>query len=143
LRHLREEKGYTLTQLCGKFQKIYNIALNPNLMGKIERSESRISTDVFLLLCQFYKVNLQFFFNLPEGYSDESRTASLLSENPRRKVISKFLLSASTDPWKFEMLADIIQILIPRIEGHFNDLKNDPSSVRTLKAASRQREDKW
>ncbi|MCE9500665.1 MAG: helix-turn-helix domain-containing protein [Leptospira sp.] len=139
LRYLREEKGYTLLQFCEKFRSKFNVKLNPNLIGKIERSESKIPTHIFLLICQFYKVNLQFFFSGADEYSDESQIIHLLSESPRRRLISKFLVSAVNEPWKYDLLADIIQILLPRIEGHFHDLGKENPNVRNLKAASKER----
>ena len=70
IRFLREDKGYTLGSLSKALKLNFGLRISSNLLGKIERGESKIQIDQFIILCKFYRVNLDFFFK--EFKIDES-----------------------------------------------------------------------
>jgi transcriptional regulator with XRE-family HTH domain len=98
IRFLREDKGYTLESLSKILKSNHGLKISHNLLGKIERGESKIQIDQFIILCKFYKVNLDFFFK--EFRIDESvqiKMDDLFQNRFATKIIQTVLEIMRTD----------------------------------------------
>lgn len=135
LRYLREDKGFTLEQLCEQVNKKYGLQIKPNLLGKIERSQSKIQTDLFIHLCDFFEVELSFFIPSKKNKQDQILQEKLdeLLQNPTGREIIRFLTSSPNQKWR-PLIHEMLKIFIPQIEIIIHNAEiNKPQKV--LKAA--------
>jgi len=140
LRFLREDKGYTLNQVCDLIYKKYSARINPNLLGKIERAESKIQTHIFLLLCKFYGVNSSFFIN--EKFQDENTKIfpnfdSMIGSAEGRELLLR-ISENSGSMQKLEIANDILRTLFPKLDLLIHQRPQEKSEF-VLKAASPRR----
>ncbi len=139
LRLLREDKGFTLNQICDLIYKKYSVRVNPNLLGKIERSESKIQTHIFLLFCKFYKVNSSFFL-IEKGIEENTKSSlifdSIIHSAEGRELLLR-LSENSDSKLKIEIANDILRSIFPRLDLLIHQ-KSQEKIEYVLKAASRK-----
>ncbi|MBE7412713.1 MAG: hypothetical protein L6Q54_02175 [Leptospiraceae bacterium] len=143
LRFLREDKGYTLNQICDLIFKKYSVKINPNLLGKIERAESKIQTHLFLLFCKFYNLNSSFFLNenkeeaISKSYSNFD---SIISTAEGRELLLR-VSEIRSSKIKLEIANDILRSLFSKLDKIIHDNLQDKNEF-ILKAASSQKSKK-
>jgi len=132
LRILREEKGITLEYLSRKMKSIFDLHISSNMLGKIERGESRLATDQFLSFCRFYKIDISYFF--PDDDTDKmpKEISSLISSAQGRECIRQ-LGKYSLREDILGIIVDFLKFIIPKIDVQHSDKIKDKS---LLKAAS-------
>lgn len=137
LRYLREDKGFTLDQLCEQLNKKYGLELKPNLLGKIERAESKLQTHLFIQLCNFYNVELSFFTSNKKNKQEQNLQEKLdeLLLHPTGREIIRFLTSSSNQKWR-PFIHEMLKVFIPQMEIIIHNLETGkPQTV--LKAAKK------
>lgn len=119
IRIFREDKGYTISQLCDQIYKKYAVKLNPNLIGKIERAETRIQIKTFLLLCDFFQININATFikhsDLQINESEEYNKF-FFSDKEGLELI-KNIHKLKNDIWKKKIVSVFINSIIPHFEN--------------------------
>lgn len=143
LRLLREEKGWSINEFCYSFLKKTEISLNPNLLGKIERGETRISIYYFFHICNFYNIspNEFFFENANVGKtSDDRNLLNYFIEDPIGKQV---LIKIKHHPNKF-LVFNAVFIFLNHFLEKFEEIifqeNKVPATSSVLKAASKTKE---
>ncbi|TGL62924.1 hypothetical protein EHQ64_08105 [Leptospira sarikeiensis] len=124
------EKGLSLKELADALKKEYGVAFNPNLLGKIERGESRLLTHDFINLCLFFRLELKAFLDKDKKNIQESALGDL-TEDPAIRRILIFISENKGAKGFISFLEDFLKYMGPNLikMGKDQDSKN-------LKAAS-------
>ena len=117
LRLLREERGFSLDQLSARIAG-NGCVVSANMLGKIERGESRIQTHMLFALADFYQTDLSFFSSKPPA---QHPLQKLTQSSVGRDCLVE-LASLSDDPRLLEFTLDFTRIVNFRIRKH---LKNN------------------
>ena len=129
LRILREEKGFSLDQLSEQLHR-FELQMSANMLGKIERGESRIQAHTLFLIAEFYQTDLSFFSNKTQLIHPFKN----LLDNPAGRECLLHLSEYSDDPDILEFMLDFIKLFNYRIRNHFGK-----KSEIMLKASSGKR----
>lgn len=95
---LRNYHGFTMGEISAKMEKDFGLDVSENLIGKIERKESKMQLAQFLAFCFIYRIDLKDIAPEIFRYSQDSQT----------KLIQEY----SRNP-EFQ---NIIDLLLPRLE---------------------------
>ncbi len=129
-RYCRMEKGLSLKELADSLEREYGSPYNPNLLGKVERGQSRLLAHDFLILCQFFRLELKVFFDKEKKNAQESVLGDL-TEDPAIRRILVFLSEHRNSKALIGFLEDFLRYMSPSIlkMSRENEAKN-------IKAAS-------
>ncbi|WCL49459.1 hypothetical protein [Leptospira sp. GIMC2001] len=129
-KELRIHYGYSLTELSDRLKKNYNLSINDNLLGKIERKESRLQSDQMISLLLFYKIELREILDIPSLTAADGTTRLIkeYSRNPEFQSVVNLILDNISDFSFLSYVRSFLKLTVQHIIS-----RTDPSS---LKAAS-------
>jgi transcriptional regulator with XRE-family HTH domain len=137
-RDMREDKGISLSYLANDLNKKYSYKIENNLLGKFERGASKMSVELCLYLCDYYKIDYGKFqyivginFNVDEF---KSKVSALMQTKLGRDIIT--LLTTDGVDEKFESILLFLQS-ITRVKTKVDSIKPPPQS-KYLKAAAKK-----
>lgn len=129
-RYCRMEKGLSLKDLADALEKEFGTPYNPNLLGKVERGQSRLLAHDFLVLCQFFKLELKIFFDKEKKFTQDSVLGDL-TEDPAMRRILVFLSENKNSKGLVHFLEEFLRYMSPSIIRMSKDQES-----KNIKAAS-------
>lgn len=129
-RYCRMEKGLSLKDLADALEKEFGTPYNPNLLGKVERGQSRLLAHDFLVLCQFFKLELKIFFDKEKKFTQDSVLGDL-TEDPAMRRILVFLSENKSSKGLVHFLEEFLRYMSPSIIRMSKDQES-----KNIKAAS-------
>lgn len=129
-RYCRMDKGLSLKELADALKKEYGVPFNPNLLGKIERGESRLLTHDFINLCLFFRLELKAFLDKDKKNIHETALGDL-TEDPAIRRILIFISENRGSKGFVSFLEEFLKFMGPQLIRMSKD--TDP---KNLKAAS-------
>lgn len=129
-RYCRMEKGLSLKDLADALEKEFGTPYNPNLLGKVERGQSRLLAHDFLVLCQFFKLELKIFFDKEKKFTQDSVLGDL-TEDPAMRRILVFLSENKSSKGLVHFLEEFLRYMSPSIIRMSRDQES-----KNIKAAS-------
>ncbi|EPG65344.1 hypothetical protein EHQ61_06365 [Leptospira wolffii] len=124
------EKGLSLKDLADALEKEFGTPYNPNLLGKVERGQSRLLAHDFLVLCQFFKLELKIFFDKEKKFTQDSVLGDL-TEDPAMRRILVFLSENKNSKGLVHFLEEFLRYMSPSIIRMSKDQES-----KNIKAAS-------
>lgn len=113
-RYCRMEKGLSLKELADALEKDTGVPFNPNLLGKVERGQSRLLTHDFLTLCQFFRLELKVFFD-KEKRSVQDSPLGDLTDDPAMRRILVYLSENRNSKSLVEFLEEFLKYMSPSL----------------------------
>lgn len=137
LRELREEKGLSLRGLCDNIKRQYGYELNYNLLGKVERGESRIQLEEFISLCIYYQVDLKEFFPELTVTNDKKDIVRILDTKIGRVLVRELSKLMGQDKFLI-ILKDLLNAIAEMNSKQAEQIQENKKPDIVLKAASSQ-----
>ncbi len=131
-REIRRKKNLSLECLSDILRNQYGLEVSSNMLGKIERNESKIQIEVFLALMHFYNVKLSDGNESFETESEplETEIVRLCKINPDLEYILEHCRKYALHFEFINHLRNVVKSSLPLLET------SDRTQSQSLKAAS-------
>ncbi|TGK07226.1 XRE family transcriptional regulator [Leptospira semungkisensis] len=137
LRYHRKQSGLSLQQLAAKLEKEFKVPFNPNLLGKVERAESRLLAGDLILICEFYRIDIkQFFLKDTKKPVQENMFEDLIESSSMQRIVV-YLYPYKDLPQFMSLVEEFLRALTLPI---LNTIKG--SDGKSLKVASPKKKSK-